>query len=94
MTDQVTSASLHLPAILDLKAAAALRQDFLARKGRPVEVDASAVQRLGGLCLQVILAARASWAADDQPFAIINPSPRFDEDLTLFGATLSSSAPV
>lgn len=94
MTDQVTSASLCLPAILDLKAVTALRQDFLAHKDRPVEIDASAVQRLGGLCLQVILAARASWAADGQPFTIITPSPRFDEDLMLFGATLSSSAPV
>lgn len=76
---------LKLPGICDLSAAAPMRSDLLKMRGGPVEIDAGDVQRLGGLCLQVLMAARATWQADGKPFAIIAASDAFHEGLRLFG---------
>jgi chemotaxis protein CheX len=79
-------ATLVLPPVLDLKAVGGLHADLLAVRGRPLTLDASQVSRLGGLGLQVLLAARTTWAEDAQPFAVINPSEDFTGALDLFGA--------
>ena len=57
------SETLLLPAQLDLKAAESLKADILVRRGKDLTLDGSAVERLGGLGLQVLLAARKTWAA-------------------------------
>ena len=75
-----------LSPILDLRAAAPLAADLLSRRGKPLAIDGAAVERLGGQCLQVLLAARASWAADGQSFRIDNPSTAFIESLEALGA--------
>ena len=80
------SGTLRLEPVLDLKAAGPLKEAFLAMRGQPVEVDASGVQRLGGLCLQVLLSARRTWAADGADFRIADASTAFAETMTLFGA--------
>jgi chemotaxis protein CheX len=77
---------LTLDAILDLKAAGPLKAALLERRGTPLSLDASGVQRLGGLCLQVLLAAERAWASDGQRLEIAPRSAAFDEALTLFGA--------
>jgi chemotaxis protein CheX len=78
---------LVLDSSLGLKAAAPLKAALIERRGQPLELDASNVQRLGGLCLQVLLAARRIWAHDHQPLTIKAPSDAFEEALRLFGAT-------
>jgi chemotaxis protein CheX len=78
-------AQLRLGAILDLKAAGVLHRDVLAMRGRNAKVDASEVVRLGGQCLQVLLAALCAWKADGLSFSIVNPSPSFLQTLDLFG---------
>jgi chemotaxis protein CheX len=83
MSDQ---AVLELGEVLDLKAAGALHAELLTLRGRPIEVDASKVQRLGGLCLQVLVSAEATWRLDDQPFLLAQPSPEFDAGWALFAA--------
>ncbi len=80
------SQTLSLDAVLDLKAAAPLKAALLEHKGQPLSLDASGVERLGGLCLQVLLAAKKTWAEDNCPLAIAPRSAAFDEALTLFGA--------
>jgi chemotaxis protein CheX len=75
-----------LPAVLDLNAAAPLAAELLALRGRSVRLDASHTERLGGLCLQVLVSARNAWAADAARFEIADRSAAFDEALTLFGA--------
>ncbi len=80
------SAPLALPAHLDLVAAAPLRSEILARRGQPLDLDGSAVQRLGGLCLQVLLSARAAWTADNQPFRLLAPSQALSEAISTLGA--------
>jgi chemotaxis protein CheX len=76
---------LQLPNILDVKAASALQQQFLNRRGNPLQVDASQVERLGGLCLQVLLAAQAAWAADGETLSYEGPSPELLAGLDVFG---------
>jgi chemotaxis protein CheX len=80
------AAELALPAHLDLVAAAPLRSEILARRGQPLDLDGAAVQRLGGLCLQVLLAARAAWSADNQPFRLLTPSSALKEAISTLGA--------
>jgi chemotaxis protein CheX len=78
--------SLTLDAVLDLKAAAPLQAALLAWRGQPIELDAGQVQRLGGQCLQVLIAAQRSWADDGAPFSVARSSTAFDDALRLFGA--------
>ena len=77
---------LVLPEVLDLRAAGPLMQRILGFEGRPLTLDASAVERIGGLCLQVLLSARLSWAVDRLPLTVMNPSQAFVDSLELFGA--------
>ena len=73
--------------MLDLKAAAPLAELLLSRRGHDVEVDGSDVERLGGQCLQVLLAARASWAADGRNFVVENVPQAVINTLELLGVT-------
>ena len=59
---------------------------FLERRGAAITVEADQVRRLGGLCLQVLLAARKAWDRDGQAFSIKGPSEAFVETTRLFGA--------
>jgi chemotaxis protein CheX len=78
--------SLALDETLDLKAAGPLRGALMELRGAAVEIDASNVQRLGGLCLQVLLSAEATWATDGQSFTISTASPAFAEGARRMGA--------
>ena len=80
------TAALTLPAILDIQAAEPLRSQFLAVKGQDVAVDASNVERLGALCLQVLISARKSWARDGLTVTIDPTSPSFANQWNSFGA--------
>ena len=82
------AAALRLPPVLDLSAATPLVEDFLARRGTGLVVDASDVRRLGAVCLQALLAAVAQWRRDGLEFRVIAASDAFNEALALFGAGL------
>lgn len=75
-----------LPPSLDVTAAAPLREQLLTLRGGPVALDASGVERLGGLCLQVLMAARRTWAADGLPLRLAAASDAFAAQLAAFGA--------
>jgi chemotaxis protein CheX len=77
---------VRLPAILDLGAAAPLRAALMAGRGAPLEIDGGDVDRLGGLCLQVLLSAKATWSADGYELKVINPSAPMREALRLMAA--------
>ena len=51
------NAALALPPVLDLAQADALKAALLPMRGQSVVIDASRVERLGGLCLQVLISA-------------------------------------
>jgi chemotaxis protein CheX len=77
---------VRLPDVLDLKAAAPLREELLAARGSAIQLDASHVQRVGGLCLQVLLSARQTWAEDKLALRVVEPSAEFNDGIALFGA--------
>jgi chemotaxis protein CheX len=79
-------AVIALPPVLDLKAARPLAGELLAARGGPVSLDASKVERLGALCLQVLLSARLTWAADDKSLILKDASPAFEEQFQRLGA--------
>lgn len=77
---------MQLPETLDLNAAEPLRQALAEQRGHPVMLDGSQVTRLGGLCLQVLLSARKTWADDGQEFRLEQCSPELFEHLRLLGS--------
>ena len=87
-------AAIALPAVLDIQSAEALRVQLLGARGRPLTIDGSAVERLGGLCLQVLLAARQTWAADGHGLVVDPASEAFTDQWNAFGApTLAAGQP-
>lgn len=77
---------IKLAPSLDMTAAGPLTQALLAQRGQRVALDASDVRRVGGQCLQVLLSAETTWAADGQAFQVVDPSPEFAEGVALMGA--------
>jgi|CXWL01.1.fsa_nt_gi chemotaxis protein CheX len=77
---------MRLPQILDLGAAAPLWSGLSSVRGQALQVDASEVERFGGLCLQVLVAAQAQWRADGVEFSIVNPSSAFADGVRLMAA--------
>jgi chemotaxis protein CheX len=88
------TAVLALPAVLDIRAAEPLKADLLALRGQPVALDASNVERLGGLCLQVLLSARRTWAAEEKALTLTGDLAAFSDQWAAFGATPFASDPV
>ena len=78
--------ALKLSETLDLCAASALTEALRTARGQDLEIDASDVRRVGGQCLQVLLAANVAWAADGKALSVSNPSSEFIEGVTLLGA--------
>jgi chemotaxis protein CheX len=85
MSELAAPAVVSLPPVLDLQAAEPLRAELMALRGRPVSLDASQVNRLGGLCLQVLMSARKIWVEDGLSLIVDQPSSGFSEQLAAFG---------
>ncbi len=84
-TPEDTTAIYRLAKVLDLAAAATLRDELSQFRGRSAVLDASDVQRLGTQCAQVLLSARRTWLAERQTFEIKNASEAFSEGLNRLG---------
>ena len=68
------AARIALPEGLDTSGAAALAAELVAVRGRPLAIDASGVERVGALGLQVLLSARLTWVKDGAALALETPS--------------------
>ena len=79
------SRTFELPEALDFTAAAPLADQLSNLVGEDLVIDASAVQRLCGSCLQVLIGAARTWKAEGGSLTLQNPSARFVEDLKLLG---------
>lgn len=77
--------TVSLSPVLGLSEAGALRDQLLAMRGRMVDLDGSKVERLGGLGLQVLLSANATWRQDGQRLRLTAPSEALRHGLALFG---------
>lgn len=83
------SASMTLASELDIKAAGPLAAELLAARGKDIALNASQIERIGGQCLQVLLSAAATWAADGAELAIEEPSPAFVDAVQTAGLELT-----
>lgn len=77
--------AIPLPSRLDLGVVQALTQQIILMRGSPVTLDATGVTHLGGLGLQLLLAAAQQWRRDGQDFAVLPRSDEFDRALGLLG---------
>lgn len=80
------AAMLRLDPVLDLNGAQPLKLALTEHRGEDLQVDAGEVQRLGGLCLQLLLAARRAWIEDGHSFEVAPRSEAFASALSLYGA--------
>lgn len=85
------SASLTLPAKLDLRAAAPLRDDLISASGGDLVLDARDVQHLGSLSLQVIRSAARTWSRAGHALTLANVSSETADQLALLGFTPDSA---
>ncbi len=76
---------LQLVENLDLTAAVPLHKSLVSMQGCDMVIDASAVERIGGQCVQLLLSARQSWAEEGMSFQIENASQGFLAALALLG---------
>lgn len=81
---------LKLAAVLDTQAAGPLLQALSDGRGQDLQLDGSEVQRLGGQCLQVLLAASTAWAADSCSIVLATPSPELMSAFALLGVDPAS----
>jgi chemotaxis protein CheX len=77
---------LTLYPVLDIQAAEPLRTQLLAARGEDLTLDASGVERLGALCLQLVISAQKTWAKDGRTMVIDQPSDAFATQWKMFGA--------
>lgn len=79
-------ARVQLEPVLDLGAAERLHAQLVGLRGQSLEIDASQVERLGGLSLQVLISARNTWATDGHKATISTASPAFEDAWAMFAA--------
>ena len=84
--EQPAAAKLMLEPVLDLGAAERLHTRLLELRGHPLDIDASQVERLGGLSLQVLISARNTWQADGHSAVIGQASAAFEDAWAMFAA--------
>jgi chemotaxis protein CheX len=82
------AARIPLPVGLDTGSAAALASELREARGAPLTLDATGVERVGALGLQVLLSARLTWARDRKTLRIEGPSPALEAALALAGVEL------
>ena len=76
---------LALPVRLDLSAASDLHGALLLRSGADLTIDAGGGAHFGGLCLQLLLAARDLWARTGHRLRVTPRSPAFAAAIDTFG---------
>ena len=72
MTEAVQT--LELPGRVDSTTLGSLLEALKEKRGRPLDLDGSAVDRIGGQGLQLIISAMKTWAEDGHQFRIVEPS--------------------
>ncbi len=77
--------TVSLAAVLDLNEASALRGKLMGLRGGNVAIDASGVERIGALCIQVIMAAAKTWDEDKLSFTFSKVSDAFQKTMEMIG---------
>ncbi|WP_438750215.1 STAS domain-containing protein [Pararhizobium sp. O133] len=87
-TKKAAQKSLSLAPILDLNEANALHGKLAGLRGNALVIDASAVERVGALCVQVLMAGAKSWEEDKQSFTFAKVSDAFTKTTQLIGVNI------
>ncbi len=77
--------SISLAAVLDLNEATELHGKLMSLRGHDVTIDASAVQRAGAQCIQVLFAAAKCWKEDKKTFKLEKASDALTATMQLAG---------
>ncbi|QFY59048.1 STAS domain-containing protein [Rhizobium grahamii] len=80
--------TLNLSAIIDLNEASSMRDKFLSLRGSDLSIDASAVERVGTLGAQVLMAAAKTWDQDNLAFTFSKASDAFQKTMQLIGVDI------
>ncbi len=80
--------SLSLAPVLDLNEANALHTKLMGLRGNTLVIDASGVERVGALCVQVLMAGAKSWEEDKQSFTFAKVSDAFTKTTQLIGVNI------
>jgi chemotaxis protein CheX len=88
MAAKKSGKTLNLAATLDLNEASALRDKLLSMRGNAVLIDASAVERVGTLGAQVLIAASKTWDQDKHAFTFTKVSDAFQKTMQLIGVDI------
>jgi chemotaxis protein CheX len=88
MAAKKSGKTLNLAATLDLNEASALRDKLLSMRGSAVSIDASAVERVGTLGAQVLMAAAKTWNQDKLAFTFTKVSDAFQKTMQLIGVDI------
>lgn len=78
-------AILMLPERLDALAAQRLVADMLERRGQPLSLDASSVETISALALEVVVSAGLQWQCDQKPICIVAVSDSYLSACTTLG---------
>ncbi|MEZ2132258.1 MULTISPECIES: STAS domain-containing protein [unclassified Sinorhizobium] len=80
--------TLSLAAVLDLNEASALRGKLVSMRGSNLKIDASGVERMGTLCVQVLMSAAKTWDEDKLSFTFSKVSDAFQKTMQLIGVNI------
>lgn len=80
--------TVHLPEILDIRAASPLVGELLHARGHHLTIDASNVRKIGAQCVQALLSARATWTVDGYSLVVVEPSESFLDTLQTLGIAI------
>ncbi len=61
---------LKLPEVFDQRAARSVSQQLMGQIGQSMKIDASEVRRLGGVGVELLIAAQRQWQDDNALFEI------------------------
>lgn len=76
---------LRLASVLDLNEASALHAVLMSRRGEELFIDASGVEKVGTLCVQVLMSGAKTWESDSLKFRFSKISNAFSKTLQLIG---------
>lgn len=85
MSESTDPCKIDLPERLDSTSAQELYAQIDAHKDKHVTLNGEHVSKVGGLCLQVLIAAKDEWARNSLTFQIQTPSDELSGFLSKIG---------
>lgn len=79
--------TLSLDNVLDLNAAGSLHSKLLALRGGDLVIDGSAVERVGTLCIQVLMSAATTWEEEKHSLTFSGMSDAMMKTMQLTGVS-------